>query len=260
MADETQIQWCDSTVNPIMGCGGCELFPSPSEVLRAIDEAVAPAQATWKPDHAKHLYRDLVFTAYDGIDEPKDGHKRAVTTSNIWHLRREFESVVRETHGPDAAGPPFPPSSGKSPVTPPNCISTRGRIVKPDYAGNPGHAPTFETVTAFPGRVCQAADLSDLLGKTDPDRPWIDHLPRLIFVSDMGDAFSRKADFGFLKKEVIEPIQSDAGRRHLWLWLTKQPKRMAEFAGEIGGFPDNVCAMTTVTGKTTCGGSMNSGR
>ena len=250
MADETKIQWCDSTVNPIMGCGGCELFPSPGEVLRAIDEAVAPAQATWKPDHAKHLYRDLVFKAYDGIDEPKDGHKRAVTTSNIWHLRREFESVVRETHGPDAAGAAVSAIEREITCYAAKLHLNKGlKIVKPDYAGNPGHAPTFETVTAFPGRVCQAADLSDLLGKTDPDRPWIDRLPRLIFVSDMGDAFSRKADFGFLKKEVIEPIQSDAGRRHLWLWLTKQPKRMAEFAEEIGGFPDNVCAMTTVTGQ-----------
>lgn len=41
MPKETKIQWCDSTVNPIMGCAGCELFPSPSKVLEAVDEAIA---------------------------------------------------------------------------------------------------------------------------------------------------------------------------------------------------------------------------
>jgi hypothetical protein len=41
MSDITKIQWCDTTVNPIMGCGGCELFPSSGKVLEAIDQAVA---------------------------------------------------------------------------------------------------------------------------------------------------------------------------------------------------------------------------
>ena len=40
MSDITDIQWADTTVNPIMGCGGCELFPSPGKVLAAIDAAV----------------------------------------------------------------------------------------------------------------------------------------------------------------------------------------------------------------------------
>ena len=26
MARHTKIQWCDSTVNPVMGCAGCELW------------------------------------------------------------------------------------------------------------------------------------------------------------------------------------------------------------------------------------------
>ena len=69
----------------------------------------------------------------------------------------------------------------------------------------------------------------------------------MIFVSDMGDSLSRKSDFPFLKSDVIEPIQSKHGKHHLWLWLTKRPELMAEFAREIGGLPENVCAMTTVT-------------
>jgi protein gp37 len=64
----------------------------------------------------------------------------------------------------------------------------------------------------------------------------------------MGDAFSRDSDFSFLEDEVIAPIRSPQGQRHFWLWLTKRPDRMARFGERIGGFPQNVCAMTTLTG------------
>jgi len=43
MSKITNIQWCDSKVNPIMGCGGGELFPPPSEVFSAIDAATQAA-------------------------------------------------------------------------------------------------------------------------------------------------------------------------------------------------------------------------
>jgi len=121
-------------------------------------------------------------------------------------------------------------------------------LLNPGRGMVPGHAPTFEQITRFEGRGVESAQWKDLLGKVDPDRPWIDGLPRLIFVSDMGDAFSRRTDFPYIKNEVIEPVISDLGRRHLWLWLTKRPELMVEFAEELGGFPDNICAMTTLTG------------
>jgi protein gp37 len=69
----------------------------------------------------------------------------------------------------------------------------------------------------------------------------------MIFVSDMGDAMSTKGLFPFLKQEATH-LSTDKGRRHLWLWLTKRPHIMRHFAEEIGGLPENVCAMTTVTG------------
>ena len=95
--------------------------------------------------------------------------------------------------------------------------------------------------------MTQTAGLSDLCDRVDQESPWKDGLARMIFVSDMGDAFTRQADFDFLNKEAMPAIQSNAGQRHLWLWLTKRPKTMARFAQEIGGFPSNVCAMTTLT-------------
>src|SRR5688572_33443058 len=30
---KTHIQWCDSTVNPVMGCDGCELWPRNAQIV-----------------------------------------------------------------------------------------------------------------------------------------------------------------------------------------------------------------------------------
>ena len=40
-------------------------------------------------------------------------------------------------------------------------------------------------ITRYDGRVAKVAGHRDLLGAIDPDRPWINRLPRLIFVSDI---------------------------------------------------------------------------
>ncbi len=74
MFDITKIQWADTTGNPMMGCGGCELFHSSGEVLVAI--------------------ADAMNTADPGIKATKD---------NIWHLRNRFENAIREMHGPKVA-------------------------------------------------------------------------------------------------------------------------------------------------------------
>ena len=66
----------------------------------------------------------------------------------------------------------------------------------------------------------------------------------------MGDAFTHVGDFAFLRKEFTA-TQSLEGQQHLWLWLTKRPANMGKFADSIGGFPANVCAMTTVTSRDT---------
>ena len=37
----TNIQWADSTVNPVMGCDGCELWPTPATLRREIVRALS---------------------------------------------------------------------------------------------------------------------------------------------------------------------------------------------------------------------------
>ena len=166
MGKETSIQWADSTVNPVMGCDGCELWSGQTRIC------------------------------YAGRD----------------HIRR---------------------------------------------SGNKGFAKNFDVPETFPGRMATAASWPDLKGTVRRDKPWLNGRPRYIFVSDMGDALStslfkgnKERLFQYLGVEIIDAVRSTAGRRHVWLWLTKRPSVMAEFAEFIGGpWPDNLVAMTSLTTK-----------
>jgi protein gp37 len=134
------------------------------------------------------------------------------------------------------------------------------------YAGNltgffnaggshPGYPRVFEEPRKFPERMSKAAKLPALTGMNRADKPWLNGLPRLLFVSDMGDALSREIDFDFLKHEIIDVVQSPDGQKHIWIWLTKRPSRMAEFGRWLKeqsiDWPDNLVAATSVTDRAT---------
>jgi protein gp37 len=165
MSIKTKIQWCDSTVNPTMGCDGCEIWGSQRK------------------------------TCYAGS------------------LHRRFGGVTA------------------------------------------GYAPRFEDVTTFPGRMAEAAGWADLSGHARPQKPWLDGMPRLIFVSDMSDALSKAVPFEYLNSEIIRAVLSENGRRHRWLWLTKRPDRMAAFSRWLEdrgvAWPVNLWAGTSVSSQTT---------
>ncbi len=111
-----------------------------------------------------------------------------------------------------------------------------------------GYAPSFEEVTEFPGRMQRAARWSDLTGTDRAEKPWLNGLPRLIFVSDMSDALSDSVQFDYLQREVIDVVSSEVGQRHRWLWLTKRPQRMASFSKHLQRpWPDNLWVATSIT-------------
>jgi protein gp37 len=112
------------------------------------------------------------------------------------------------------------------------------------------YSPTFTDVRLAPGRMAKSASWSDLRGKARPNKPWLDGMPRLIFVGDMGDIFSKDVPVEYLASELIETAEGKAGRRHCWLVLTKQPQRLAEFAAWLGRWPENVWVGTSVTSQT----------
>lgn len=167
MANTTNIQWCDTTVNPIMGCLGCELWGT------------------------------LRKSCYAGV--------------------------------------------------------MTGR-----FAGRPGWPTEFTKPIRTPGRTAQVARLPDLAGSARPGKPWLDGMPRLIFVSDMGDAFTmpNDDDLDYLFREVILVACAGPGRRHVWLWLTKRPAMFRVFAKWLAvkpgiEWPANVWMGTSVTDDRT---------
>ncbi len=169
MALRTSIQWCDSTVNPGMGCDGCDLWSANAKSIR---------------------------TCYAGM------------------LHQRFA------------------------------------------ASNPGYAAKFLEPEKYPGRMAVAARWSDLRGKPRGDKPWLDGMPRAIFIGDMGDMFSPAFDFPYLKTEIIDNVLSENGRCHIWQVLTKRPARMSLFRlwlrNECGlEWPRNLWPMTSVTRGAT---------
>ncbi len=115
------------------------------------------------------------------------------------------------------------------------------------------YARDFTEVRMIPGRMAKAAAWSDLTGTERADKPWLNGMPRCIFLSDMSDVLSRAIPFHYLKTEIIDVVTSKAGSRHIWQWLTKRPSRMAEFSASLLKegipWPRNLWVGTSVTSK-----------
>lgn len=256
MSITTNIQWCDSTINFIMGCLGCELYPTPEKLLAAIDRACLLAGISgWTKGTAKSLFGEVLTQVWGTLEEsetgPGEGHQNGLSTTNLRHLRKRMKRRASELFSTKAGRLILATIEKSLKCYAAQLHANRGfDLENPQRDVNVGYAPTFETITLFPGRTKVAAQWSDLTGIERGEKPWLNGLPRLIFVSDMGDAFSRKQDFEFLRSEMAA-FQTPVGQRHLWLWLTKRPDVMRQFVDSIGGFPANVCAMTTVTSTKT---------
>jgi len=160
MAIKTQIEWCDSTVNAMAGCDGCELWI------------------------------------------PKAGVKDC------------YAGTLTERYG--------------------------GRSGWPTSFAQPRH---------FPGRIEAALRWPDLTGTKRADKPWLDGMPRLIFLDDMGDTFTESLDADWL----LPLIETMARAPHIWIFLTKRPRRMRAFFERVGDIPANFWLGTTVTGPATLG-------
>jgi len=241
------IQWCHCTVNPCMGCDGCELFPCITRLIRTINE--------WLVSHE-------VSNPY--VRKVIELEVESRTPSATYHSRVAIAKCVL------AAALPGMPVSPRQVRDLACAIAAEFRCyaailhlryaknsTKPHKVGKKGFAPTFEEVTLFRGRAAAAANWSDLKNVNDPEKPWLDGARRLIFLSDMGDLLSRAVTIEYILEEVIGSVSSSEGQRHFWLWLTKRPARMAQFSRWLHAqgiaWPDNLVAMTSVTSGDTVG-------
>jgi hypothetical protein len=192
-------------INPRMGCNGCEL---------------------WKP--AAAIVAILLTTLMLLIRKPKTAVKQALarvvghrTTSELYQDREQVAadlaarlSLTREQQGELVD------------VVRRECKCYAG-LLGTFRAGHKGYADKFETPKLYPGRMAMAARWDSPDEKDRQGKPWLNGLPRLIFISDMGDALSAPVPVDYLRSEIIENAVSKDGRRHLWLWLTKRHGRWA---------------------------------
>lgn len=242
MAKTTKIQWTDSAINPVMGCIGCELWPTITQLVTLICEFLEMLNA-----------REFV-----------EDRLRNLLPSDVYHQRKELTQEFAKHSS-------FSPKEIEAAIVGRfKCYAgilhlLRGRDdTNPGKITSPGYAEKFERPKLFPGRMASAAAWKDLRGEYRPNEAWLNGLPRLIFVSDMGDALSPDVPFEYLENEIIQTVVSEKGRRHIWLWLTKQPSHMARFSDwlvEHGiAWPDNLVAMTSVTSATKIGRITQLGR
>lgn len=118
-----------------------------------------------------------------------------------------------------------------------------------------GEGAFSKPVVLKPGKMAEAARWSDLRGTKRPDKPWLDGRPRVIFIGDMADTLQPGVPFEFLWREIIDVVKSKEGSRHVWMWLTKQAKRMFLFEEFLAnfkiGWPENLWPGVSVTSERT---------
>lgn len=220
-----------------MGCDGCELWPSPAKIsstivaeLVVIQPGLPPSTELWK----------MMSSMFGGHDTSwVYANRKAIAAELVEKLGLEKQSINELVDIIRSA-----------------CKCYAG-LLGTNRAGHKGYADAFVEPKLFPGRMAAAALWKAPSDAEHESKPWLAGAPRMIFVSDMGDAMSDSVPYAYLKQEIIDVVMSNAGSRHLWLWLTKRPSRMAGFGRWLLkqgiSWPDNLVAMTTVTSQATAG-------
>lgn len=110
------------------------------------------------------------------------------------------------------------------------------------YRGLKGWPASFNKPELFLDRLEPALKWKDLTGTERKDKPWLNGLPRIIFLNDMGDTFSKLLPANWMAPILPRLAESP----HQFLILTKRPSRLADFAKQYP-LPKNVWPGTTIT-------------
>ena len=210
MAFHTTIQWADSTANPVAGCDGCPLWPSPEEIMALIAGMVLRRS----PDLPRPAVMARLRELWGETLLPAREHHLPVLVARVF--KELAPHVPRKTVKRLA----------KDLLLRLRCYSGNTTV---RFQGRKGWPESFDVPKLFPGRMAEAAAWREPTEVDRADKPWLRGARRIIFVPDMGDALSESVPFEYLEAEIVKNVSSPAGTRHIWCWLTKRPERMAEF-------------------------------
>jgi protein gp37 len=221
-----------------MGCNGCELYPTLAKVRAVLTGILttnnAPPGKLTEAIHSltergqQEVYLEIETIALElaSIAEPDPNPRQSA-------LIAEIEKRVSDLY---------------------SCYASQIHRYANRNGNHKGYAYPFEAPKLFAGRVEKIARMPSPTDEENLSKPWLRGFRRLIFVSDMGDALSHQVSFDFLLDEIIKPVSSLQGRRHIWQWVTKQPARMAAFSKWLANqgieWPDNLVAMTSISGPS----------
>lgn len=117
-----------------------------------------------------------------------------------------------------------------------------GKLVE-RYRGVPGWPERFTKPVIYPDRINKAVKWSDLTGRLRQEKVWLDGMPRVVFLNDLGDTFTESLSIDWLVPYI--PVMADSP--HLWLILTKRANRMRDFWQMYGKVPENVWLGVSIT-------------
>jgi protein gp37 len=221
---KTTIQWCHTTVTAVGGCDGCILWPTAATALRILTEIFS------KRDIASAA---LVEVFWKRTAETSDTLSRALEVLNSLQSsrcdlpRHVWDMVTAELRA---------------------AFRCWAGVLTKRFAGrHSGYPPAFQVPTLFPGRLLPVAAMPPPTAVEIKAKPWLPGDRRLVFLNDMGDALSRSIAFESLHQEIVLPVSQGRGETHLWLWLSKRPRRMLEFSKWLGrqgvDWPKNLIPM-----------------
>ncbi len=121
-------------------------------------------------------------------------------------------------------------------------VKCYAKILTDRYAGRNGWPEAFEKPKIFMDRIPQMLSWPDLTGTDRLEKLWLNGLPRIVFLNDMGDTFTKGLPHDWFAN-VLPFIRNSP---HQYLVLTKWPKRFAAFSF-VNTIPSNVWAGTSIT-------------
>lgn len=226
MGIKSKIEWCDSTCNPEIGCNGCELWRS-LEILP--DDEVDPD--TPAPGDGTCYAADIVAR----WGRKSTGYPTRFDRPELYPYR-----LLQACGWPDLTGTERPEKPWLDGYPRAIFLNDLGdtyteRLDDPAY------------VRALAGAAESEADAATkrlVPGATTP--------PRLSYWNVV--ALAAAADAVKAAGHWLDPfVPQMAEAPHIWILLTKRPRRMRQAFERLGGVPRNFWLMTSVTSPRSIG-------